>query len=62
MLCPKCESKTSVTKTFFKNEKTIRYRKCRKCGYSFQSTEMKSEGWEYMNIVKKIKELLREVK
>ena len=62
-MCPKCkESKTYVTKTFFKNNKTIRYRKCKKCKHSFQTTEMESFGWEYRNLCLKAKELFREVK
>ena len=62
MKCPKCKGKTYVTKTFFKDNKTIRYRKCSECKHTFQSTEMETSGWEYKNIVNKIKEILREVK
>ena len=64
MLCPKCRSKSRVTKTFFKFGKTIRYRKCnnKKCGHPFQSTEYVTYGWDDRAILLKIQELVREVK
>jgi len=63
MKCPKCGSKTTVTKIFHKKTRTFRYRKCKnnKCGYKFKSVEMTATDWNYKAIVKKIKTIMDEV-
>jgi len=62
--CPSCGSRTYVSQTFDKRDKIFRVRKCsnKKCKRTFKTTEMESYGWQYKNIVKKIKELVRDVK
>jgi len=63
MYCPKCNSKSSVKKTIFKKDFTVRYRRClnNKCGHRFKTTETIATGWDYKSICRKIKEQLREV-
>jgi len=64
MICPRCGSKTYIVKTFIKNDRVFRNRKCnnKNCNYKVKTTEIESSGWRYKDIVKKIKELVREVK
>ena len=64
MLCPSCNSKSHVLSTAFKKGFTIRYRQCNneKCSKKFTTREELSDGMNYKGIVKKMKELLREVK
>jgi len=64
MNCPKCGSRSHITKTFDKRDKVIRNRRCndKECKFKFTTTELISYGWEYRSIVKKVKELVRDVK
>jgi len=62
MKCPNCGSKTYVTKSIEKKDFVVRYRKCKKCGKSIRTREMKDSDWMYKEILKKIKEHLDEVK
>ena len=64
MKCPKCGSRTYVVKTMMKKDFTIRIRKCtkRSCGYKFETIEQLSTGWDYKNIIKNIKEMIKDVK
>lgn len=61
--CPKCNTKSRVTRTIFKRDFTMRYRQCnnKKCGYKFKTMEQIAGDWHYKTIVKKIKDLVREV-
>ena len=61
MICPKCGGKTYVTNSFEKKEFVARYRKCKVCGNSFKTREMKDSDWVYKEIVKKIKQDLEKI-
>jgi len=63
MLCPKCQSKSAVRNTIYKRNFTIRYRICLNpsCKYKFKTVEEISLGWNYRNIVKEIKNLVKDV-
>ena len=62
MLCDDCGSKSHILNTVFKKEFTIRYRQCNKCSKKFTTTESLSTGVDYKGTLKKIKELLKEIK
>lgn len=62
MLCPKCNSKSRVLNTVFKKQFTTRYRQCNKCKLKFSTKEEYSDGINYRGMIKKIKELVKEVK
>lgn len=62
--CPRCYTRTLVEKTIDKSDFVIRFRKCtnKKCAYKFRTKELESSDWQYKNIVKQIKDMLREVR
>ena len=62
MRCPKCGGKSRVLNTTEKREFTTRYRECNKCHKKFSSRETYSDGINYKGLLKKIKELVKEVK
>jgi ribosomal protein L37E len=62
MMCNKCGKKSYVTKTFFKKDFTIRYRQCSKCGNKFKTKEQISYGWDDRAVLRKVKELVKDVK
>lgn len=64
MNCSICGAKTYVEKSFYKNDRVFRYRKCsnENCNHKMKTTEMESEQWRYRDIVKKMKELVNDVK
>ncbi|MFA5666563.1 MAG: hypothetical protein WC944_06205 [Candidatus Cloacimonadaceae bacterium] len=43
MRCILCNSKTIVIRTIHIGEKTIRIRRCRKCGHEFSTEEKSNE-------------------
>lgn len=62
MKCPKCGSKSRVLNTTYKREFTTRYRECHKCKRKFTTRETLSDGLNYKAMLKKIKEMVKEVK
>ena len=64
MNCPKCRSRSTVNNNIYKKDFTIRYRVCtnKDCRHKFKTIEQIATGWDYRNIVKKMKDMLREVK
>jgi len=62
MLCPDCNAKSHILNTAFKKGFTIRYRQCNKCEKHFTTREELSQGIDYKGLVKKMKDLLKDVK
>lgn len=58
MKCPKCGGRTYVTNTIEKDSFVRRYRKCKKCSYTFKTKEMTHKGWKYRKIVEEIQQLV----
>ena len=64
MECPRCGAKTYVTKSIAKRHFVKRYRVCSKkrCKWRFTTTELISSDWDYERILKKVYELVKDVK
>jgi len=64
LLCPICNSKSHILNTAFKKGFTIRYRQCNNetCNRHFSTKEILSDGVDYKGTLKKIKDLLKDVK
>ena len=46
MTCPVCNGDTQVTYTYDKDDHVVRDRKCRDCGYRFQTIEADEDMFE----------------
>lgn len=46
MTCPVCNRDTQVTYTYDKDDHVVRDRKCRDCGYKFQTIEADEDMFE----------------
>ena len=61
MKCPKCRRESQVLRTIEKRNVVIRYHRCKYCGFRFKTVEMYSYNFDYLSILKKIKELVSDV-
>ena len=62
MTCPVCNHDTQVTYTYDRDDHVIRDRKCRKCGYRFQTIEIDEDMNNQSEETAKIQNLKADIK